>query len=46
MAGTLPPKVSGLIDSALLWHSSVCIAEIATGLGHYDPAARNWAWPS
>jgi predicted nucleic acid-binding protein len=42
VAGTLPAPVAELLDNALLWHCSVCLAEITAGLAHYDPAARNW----
>ena len=31
-----------LLDTALQWHCSVCIAEITAGVAHYDPAASNW----
>jgi predicted nucleic acid-binding protein len=42
MAGTLPADVEVLLDNALQWHCSVCIAEITAGIAHYDPAADNW----
>jgi predicted nucleic acid-binding protein len=42
MSGTLPPGVEALLDNALQWHCSVCIAEITAGIAHYDPAASNW----
>lgn len=42
MSGTLPPHVEDLLDTALLWHCSVCIAEITAGIGNYDPAAARW----
>jgi predicted nucleic acid-binding protein len=41
-AGTLPGPAAGLLDRALQWHCSVCLGEITAGLGHYDPAARDW----
>jgi len=42
MGGTLPPGVAVLLDNALLWHCSVCVAEITAGIAHYNPAAGNW----
>ena len=42
MSGTLPTDVELLLDNALLWHCSVCVAEITAGIAHYDPAAGNW----
>lgn len=41
MAGTLPAGVKILLDNALQWHRSVCVAEITTGIAHHDPAASN-----
>ena len=41
-AGRLPPVVAALLDDALQWHCSVCLAELATGIAHYDPAALEW----
>jgi predicted nucleic acid-binding protein len=42
MGGTLPAGVETLLDNALQWHCSVCIAEITAGIANYDPAASNW----
>ena len=42
LAGALPVGVAALLDDALLWHSSVCLAEITTGIANYNPAARDW----
>ena len=42
MSGTLPAEVETLLDNALQWHCSVCIAEITAGITHFDPAARDW----
>jgi predicted nucleic acid-binding protein len=41
-AGTLPPAAAALAESALLFHSSVCLGELATGVAHADPARSNW----
>ena len=42
MSGTLPTGIEPLLDNALQWHCSVCIAEIAAGIAHYDPTAASW----
>ena len=42
MSGALPAEVEILLDNALQWHCSVCIAEITAGIAHYDPNARDW----
>jgi len=42
IGGTLPAAVDVLLDGALQWHCSVCVAEITAGIAHYDPAAHNW----
>lgn len=41
-AGRLPPEVEVLLDDALQWHCSVCLAELATGIANHDPAAPDW----
>jgi predicted nucleic acid-binding protein len=42
MGGTLPAEIETLLDNALQWHCSVCVAEITAGIAQYDPAASNW----
>ena len=42
ISGTLPAEVENLLDNALMWHCSVCVAEITVGIANYDPAAREW----
>ena len=42
-AGTMPVEVETLLDRALLFHCSVCIAELAIGIGNKDPARPQWA---
>lgn len=42
-AGRLPAVVESLLDRAILFHCSVCIGEIATGIGHADPAHAGWS---
>lgn len=37
-AGTLPPAAAALVDRGLLFHSSVAIAELTTGIAMSDPA--------
>jgi predicted nucleic acid-binding protein len=41
-AGTLPDAVTLLIDRGLLFHCSVCIGEITTGVANADPARVGW----
>jgi predicted nucleic acid-binding protein len=41
-AERLPPAVEALIDRALQFHCSVCLAELAVGIGHADPAQPDW----
>ncbi len=41
-AGRLPAEVEVLLDRALLFHCSVCIAELATGVANGDPAHPRW----
>lgn len=41
-AGTLPPAAAALTDRALLFHCSVCLAELATGVANADPTSPNW----
>ena len=41
-AGSLPPAAASLAERALLFHSSVCLGELATGVAGADPARSNW----
>ena len=41
-AGSLPPPVASLLDRSLQFHCSVCIGELAVGVGAYSPAATGW----
>lgn len=41
-AGTLPGAVQDLIERGLLFHCSVCLGEIATGIGNADPSHPAW----
>lgn len=41
-AGRLSPEVEALLDRALLFHCSVCVAELATGVANGDPSHRRW----
>ena len=41
-AGRLPAEVAGLLDRALLFHCSVCVAELAVGVANGDPAHPRW----
>ncbi len=41
-AGTLPDDAQMLIERALLFHCSVCLGELATGIANADPALPGW----
>lgn len=41
-AGTLPDAARLLLDRSLLFHCSVCLAELATGVAAYDPIRPDW----
>lgn len=41
-AGTLPSGAEALIDRALLFHCSVCLAELAVGIANADPRRPEW----
>ncbi len=41
-AGTLPDAVPALLDRGLLFHCTVCVAEITTGVANADPAHPGW----
>jgi predicted nucleic acid-binding protein len=41
-AGRLPPEAEALLDRALLFHCSVCLAELAVGVANADPARPGW----
>ena len=42
-AANLPASVEALLDRALLFHCSVCVAELAIGIGNGDPTYPLWA---
>jgi predicted nucleic acid-binding protein len=41
-AGRLAPALCGVIDSALLFHCSVALAELALGVANADPSRAGW----
>jgi predicted nucleic acid-binding protein len=41
-AGTLPTDAITLVERALLFHCSVCLSELATGVANADPAHPDW----
>lgn len=41
-AGRLPSAVEALLDRTILFHCSVCVGEIATGVANGDPMHRGW----
>jgi predicted nucleic acid-binding protein len=42
-SGTLPALVKVLVERALLFHCSVCLGELATGIANADPRATGWS---
>ena len=42
-AGTLPTAAARLIDRGLLYHCSVCVSELATGVANADPSHATWS---
>lgn len=40
--GRLPAEVAALLDHALLFHCSVCVAELAVGVANGDPGHPRW----
>ncbi|MGA9582398.1 MAG: type II toxin-antitoxin system VapC family toxin [Allosphingosinicella sp.] len=42
-AGTLPAAAQAVLDQCVSFHSSVCIAELTTGVANGDPAHPRWA---
>lgn len=41
-AGTLPESARFFVERALLFHCSVCLAELATGIANLDPTSAGW----
>lgn len=41
-AGTLPAAAAALVDSGLLFHCSVCVSELVTGVANSDPSHASW----
>ena len=41
--GTLPALAQDLVERALLFHCSVCLAELATGVANADPSLPSWS---
>jgi len=41
-AGRLAPEAAALLDRGLLFHCTVCIAELATGVANANPAGAGW----
>lgn len=41
-AGTLPAAAAALVDRGLLFHCSVCVAELATGVANANPSHVGW----
>jgi predicted nucleic acid-binding protein len=41
-AGTLPSAAEALVDRGLLFHCSVCVSELSTGIANADPLHAGW----
>jgi len=41
-AGTLPAAAQDLVERALLFHCSVCLGELATGIANASPSLPGW----
>jgi predicted nucleic acid-binding protein len=41
-AGRLPPSAKSLVEGALMFHCSVCLAELTSGLANRDVTDRRW----
>ncbi len=41
-AGTLPTAAAMLVDRGLLFHCSVCVAELAAGVANFRPSHAAW----
>jgi predicted nucleic acid-binding protein len=41
-AGTLPAAAKRLMSESLLFHCSVCLAELSAGVGAADPSKSGW----
>jgi predicted nucleic acid-binding protein len=41
-AGTLPAAAAALVDRGLLFHCSVCVAELCTGVANANPSRAGW----
>jgi predicted nucleic acid-binding protein len=41
-AGRLAPAAAALLDRGLLFHCTVCVAELATGVANANPARAAW----
>ena len=42
-AGTLPALAQDLVERALLFHCSVCLGELATGIANANPSLPSWS---
>lgn len=41
-AGILSQAAEAIVDQGLMFHCSVCLAEICAGIGKYSPSAVDW----
>lgn len=42
VAGRLPAQIETLLDRTILFHCSVCVGEITTGVANSDPTRAGW----
>jgi hypothetical protein len=41
-AGILPRAAETIVDQGLMFHCSICLAEVSVGVGKYAPKASDW----
>lgn len=41
-AGMLPQAAATVVDQGLMFHCTICLAELSVGIGKYSPKARDW----
>lgn len=44
-AGTLPDAAAAVVERALLFHSTLCLGELAIGVANADPTRPSWRDP-
>ena len=41
-AGVLPQAAEAIVNEGLMFHCSICLAEVSVGVGKYAPTASDW----